>query len=1022
MSNFAFLEQDAPWLARHARAAERTVHADPNTCLVKLRQFAETLAKLVAARCGMETDRRLVELLDALARGQVTDRETARRLRRLRRLGNRAVHEAHDDADDAHEALRSAHTLAVWWYATIGGDRSVPEGFRLPCIRDIGAADDESACDDDDGDLKPVLDALAASPVPLIPNVDEPPTEQLELGLAVNLDALLDDIVEQASRDSNGEPRVWRRAHGPARKTRRALKTPFHPSLLPAFHQLTGGHRPYGHQVQAWNALLDGRSLVITTPTASGKTLAFNLPVVHSVLEGGTALYLFPLNELARDQALSLRRLLYEAKQDIPVDEFHGVPAERWTEERARDQRHLVLTTPESLQWKLLCNGFENVKEFFRRLRYVVVDEAHEYSGVFGSNMALLLRRVLMKVWACGGEPDAVQFVISSATIANPVEHARRLVGPTVDDWELVSKSSAGTPSRTEIAVLASSKWIVHLFARLLAATTHDPVEGERPVRTILFCRSKTQISRVADAVRRQLADDGRAELSRSFAEFTADTVKADPTLSERLRSGELQSVIATNKLAAGIDIGSLDVAVVFGFQGKMLTMRQMFGRAARRGAGAWIFVGRRGDPDDQYLVDSAPAVFECPDPEEAVIDLDNRGLIRSHQRCLISAHPSDRRFQEWHRDPDLGLVEKLFGTVHRDVEPWDSTREPTPWEQHPFTGLQLRGAKPLRSYVVRTTEGTHVNPVDELTAFGERHRGARFRENGVDYEVELLDTTSALVTVRCAPDDGRATSCWPRLEVEVVDAKAPAMFGPIEARAERVKVTRRYQQYVVYRQEESWTCNVLGCEVRGARGEQCPTHHRRLRVHREWQIERKEPIEQELVHSLLTVGVRLRLGPIVKRLSEGIAPTDSRAEVEGEALIGLRNVFLSAWPDAFLTEGDIVDGVLLEGGDVVFFDEFPWGIGIAERLASDRDGRLLDRALARVRACRCPAGCRSCVSPFQKAIRGERGHKRLTECVLAWLTRGAEAPDRPLPKSGDPVEAVIEALSEAVIEALSPR
>ncbi|HEX9311587.1 MAG TPA: DEAD/DEAH box helicase, partial [Actinomycetota bacterium] len=380
------------------------------------------------------------------------------------------------------------------------------------------------------------------------------------------------------------------------------------PDLLRSRLGLLGIDGLYPHQRRALDLVGAGRNVVVATGTASGKTLVYNLAFASGVLrdEKRTALYVFPTKALARDQLRQVRDLkLPQVK--AAVYDGDTPQAER---PLIRRNANLVMTNPDMLHASILP-GHARWGDFLLRLSLVVVDEAHVARGVFGSHVAMILRRLRRLIAHYGGQ---TQFVLASATIGNPTELAERLVGlpfkeeaedtsprgeklfalwnPPLVDEELGLRRSA----------VSETSW---LFRRLV----------EKEVRTIAFCRTRRSAELVAEFARRELP----GMLKRRVKAYRAGYLPEERRELERaLASGELLGVAATNALELGIDVGSLDAALLAGYPGTRASMWQQAGRAGRRGEPSLAVMVAQDDPLDQYLVGHPEDVFAKP-PEAAV-------------------------------------------------------------------------------------------------------------------------------------------------------------------------------------------------------------------------------------------------------------------------------------------------------------------------------------------------------------------------------------------------------------------
>ncbi len=407
------------------------------------------------------------------------------------------------------------------------------------------------------------------------------------------------------------------------------LPADLHPKLAAAL-AARGIDELYEHQAQAWEAARAGKHVMVTTGTASGKTLAFNLPVLDAIAgePKNRALYLYPTKALAQDQARTLAALAVPRVRSAIYD--GDTPQEqRW---QIRKWANLVLTNPDMLHVGVLPRH-DLWADVLHNLRYVVVDEAHVYRGVFGSHVANVLRRLRRMARVYGADP---QFILASATIANPGELAHRLLGiePVV-----IADDAAPRAERTialwnpelldvELGLRASA---LGEAARLMASLV------QRGLRTICFAKSR----KAAELVHRMTADRVDGATAKRLAPYRAGyTPQQRRDIERRLVEGELLGVSATDALELGIDIGLLDCAISVGFPGTIASLRQQWGRAGRRGHGLALLVASE-DALDQYFM-REPEMLLGRRVEAAILDHANPRVLDGHVAAAAFEAPID--------------------------------------------------------------------------------------------------------------------------------------------------------------------------------------------------------------------------------------------------------------------------------------------------------------------------------------------------------------------------------------------
>jgi DEAD/DEAH box helicase domain-containing protein len=497
----------------------------------------------------------------------------------------------------------------------------------------------------------------------------------------------------------------------------------------------------WSHQADALEASQRGHTIV-TTGTASGKSLAFNLPVLHTLASdlSARAFYLYPTKALAQDQARKLaqiggrflRHAIYDG--DTPQEERRAI----------RQRSNLVLTNPDMLHVGVLPNH-RSWGDLLANLAWVVVDEAHVYRGVFGSHVANVLRRLRRLARAYGSEP---RFVLTSATIANPRDLAERLTGV---EFELVDRDGAPRAER-EIAMwnpplvderLGKRASALSEAANLLAGLV------ERDVRTICFLNSRRGVELIQRYARLRLQDSGRGDLAERIAPYRAGyTPLQRREIERRLAEGDLLAVVATNALELGIDVGELDAAICVTFPGTVASLRQMWGRAGRRSAGLAMYVAGE-DALDQFF---------CRHPDEF--------LERPVERAILD-----------HESEEIHLAHLAAAAYELPLTPEDGDVFGPRWEEHarrlvkhgrlrerggrylprgpgyPAADIALRSASPHSVAIVEAQGGELIGTVEAARATSAVHPGAVYLHMGAAYEVEDLDLPQqrALVT----PFDG---------------------------------------------------------------------------------------------------------------------------------------------------------------------------------------------------------------------------------------------------------------------------
>ncbi|HEX9966467.1 MAG TPA: DEAD/DEAH box helicase, partial [Solirubrobacterales bacterium] len=492
----------------------------------------------------------------------------------------------------------------------------------------------------------------------------------------------------------------------------------------------------YTHQLRAFEVAADS-NLVITSGTASGKSLAFNLPVLDGIARDAKrrALYLYPTKALAQDQARKLAALrppnLREAIYDGDTPREERPPIRR--------RSNLVLTNPDMLHVGVLPNH-KSWGDFLANLGWVVVDEAHTYRGVLGSHVANVLRRLRRIARAYGSEP---RFLLASATIANPVELAERLVG---EPFELVDDDGAPRAGR-EIAM-----WNPPLIDK--ASGTRRSALGEAAdllaelvshgVRTICFMKSRRGIELMQRFARENLTARGKPELAERIAPYRGGyTPQQRREIEARLAQGELLAVVATDALELGIDIGELDAAICVTFPGTVASLRQMWGRAGRQRRGLAVYVAGQ-DALDQFFC-RHPDEFIGRPVEAAILDHESeqiaaRHLVAAAYELPLSAEDDEVFGPAWReRAEGLTSAGQLRRAGNR-LLPRDAG--------FVAAKIPLRSASADAVAVIERDSGEMLGLVEAERAFTTIHPGAIYLHLGRSYEVEQLDVEARRAVV----------------------------------------------------------------------------------------------------------------------------------------------------------------------------------------------------------------------------------------------------------------------------------
>jgi DEAD/DEAH box helicase domain-containing protein len=670
----------------------------------------------------------------------------------------------------------------------------------------------------------------------------------------------------------------------------------------------------YEHQRRGLDAIRAGRDVVVATGTASGKTLVYNVAFASQAIVDpkATALYLFPTKALARDQLRAVRELkLPQLKAAV----FDG---DTPREERPliRRNANLVMTNPDMLHAGILPDH-QRWADFLLRLSLVVVDEAHVARGVFGSHVAMILRRLRRLVAHYGGDP---RFVLASATVGNPAELAERLVGLP---FEAITEDAS--PSGEKLFALWNPPVIdEESGARRSALTDGSTIMAalaEAGVRSIGFARSRRAAELLAEFSRRALPGELKAKVKAYRAGYLAEERRE---LERALANDELVAVASTNALELGIDIGSLDAAILIGYPGTRASMWQQAGRAGRRETSSLAVLVAQDDPLDQYLVQHPADLFDRP-PEAAVIDPSNPFVLEPHLACAAREQPL--------ADEELTFFgEDAAGAVARLEERRELVRRRGllhhAGRSSPHRAVDIRSASGRQFQIVIGETGELLGTVDESRAYYHVHPGAVYLHQGEQFEVRELDLVSHVAVVdRVDPD--YYTQSRDTTDIDVVEALEGAVVHGVPTFYGTVHVTNQVVGYVVRHV---------------ATGEVIDT----------------VPLAMP-PQTLETRAVWWAIPPeVIARAAITPAQLPGAAHAAEHAAIGLLPLVATCdrWDVGGVSTAFHAD----TGSCAIFiYDGYQGGAGIAERGFRSAE-RLLGATLETVRTCPCSTGCPACV------------------------------------------------------------
>jgi DEAD/DEAH box helicase domain-containing protein len=723
-------------------------------------------------------------------------------------------------------------------------------------------------------------------------------------------DASLASLLDSLHEGKLGKQLVYSTAMPSTPARYGELDPPLSPALAGALAR-SGVERLWSHQTEGVAAVRRGENVLVTTPTASGKSLVFQLPALEEAAAGGPgrALFLFPLKALGQDQRGKFLRLAAEAGLPPEVagcEIYDGDTPRALREAIRRNFPRVVVSNPDMLHLGVLGH-WVGWGPFLADLRWIVLDELHTYRGIFGSHFHHVLARFLRLCRAVGANP---QIIASSATAANAAEFAETLTGAP---FHWISESGAPREGRHLLLFRPDGSpytAALQLFVTLVKAG----------MKTIVFTKARRITELLYSWLRRQEPD-----LARRVASYRAGFLPEERRQIERdLFNGVLDGVISTSALEMGVDVGGLDACILVGYPGSMMATWQRSGRVGRDGRESITALVAMPDALDQYFLDHPQQFLERP-CERLIVDPGNDQVARGHLVCAASELPLSR---EGDRDY-LSRHAALIGDLLREGKLAEAVddRELHSTRRRPQRDINLRGSGKTFT-IENVANGRVIGTVDGVRAYHECHPGAVYLHAGRQFLVEELRIEEH--RVRAAPADvDYFTTPLTEKETEILEVLRERTDGPLTARLGRLKVTER----------------VVGFERKRIQGQEV--------------IDRQTldlpPSEFE------TVGLWWLAGKAVEE-------TLARA---GEHFMGSlhasEHAAISLVPTLALCDRNDLGGISMPFhpqvgcGTVFLYDGHPGGVGIMQRVFEDLPD-LLGRVLALLNACPCEVGCPSCV------------------------------------------------------------
>ncbi|MAG13874.1 MAG: ATP-dependent helicase [Spirochaetales bacterium] len=708
-----------------------------------------------------------------------------------------------------------------------------------------------------------------------------------------------------------------------------------------------GVTRLYSHQFTAYHEVQKGNDVVVVTPTASGKTLCYNLPVLQNLLQSadGRALYLFPTKALSQDQQSELNEVVLGGEVPVKIFTYDGdTPSS--VRVSARDTGRIVITNPDMLHTGILPNHPKWIK-FLSSLRFVIIDEIHIYRGVFGSHMTNLVRRLKRIAEFYGSKP---QFFCSSATIGNPLELSSRILerSPVLIDQNGAPRGEKHmifyNPPLVD-AVQGIRRGVVNESRRLAVKL----LEGG--IKTIVFARSRVRTELIATYINKSLANI-YTENSRIRVEaYRGGYLPSERREIERgLREGTIHGVVSTNALELGIDIGGLDAAILAGFPGSIASTWQQAGRSGRRNALSVAVFIASASPLDQFLI-RHPEYFFGTSPESGWVDPNNLFILLDHLKCAVFEAPFERGEAFGEETEELLDHLEEHGVVRRSAERWYWSDRSYPSEQ-----ISLRSATSENVVIINQTKGKNdvIGEMDRVSAMQFLFDGAVYIHRGDQFMVTRLD----LENHKCYVEEAGLnyfTDSIVKTDIKVlhVDSEEDrvgmsVLLSDVLVRQEIAKFKKiRYQTHE----------NVGYGDI---------------------------SLPEEEMHTrsaILVFGENTRAGQAFL----GVKP-----ELKEEILGRLGTLVKNVAPVFLLCESSDIGiaerlkDVYTHHPSIYIYDMYPGGTGLSEGLLNNLE-KIFPACYELVSACSCSSGCPSCIGPDPEDNRGSDSRKT---AILDFLKR----------------------------------
>ena len=706
----------------------------------------------------------------------------------------------------------------------------------------------------------------------------------------------------------------------------------------------------YKHQADTYEAIKNGENVIITTPTASGKTLAFNLPIMDTMIEdkNATALYIYPAKALSNDQLHVLENLENDLDIKITPRTYDG-DTPRKDKKAIREKSRIVLTNPYQLH--LILSWHHQWSKFYKNLRYIVIDESHYYKGVFGSNVAFLIKRLKRIANFYGSYP---QFILSSATLANPRELANRLTG---EDFYLVDEDTS--PSGEKDFILYNP---FHNYKRNKVNTQNAPsihMETEnifmylmlKNIQTLCFTVSRKTTELIAMWAKKDMTQV-KGKLAHRIAAYRAGYQPQERREIENgLKSGKYLGVTCTNALELGINIGSLDAVIISGYPGTMISTWQQAGRAGRSNQKSLAILIAFENQLDQYFMNNPKFFFDKPH-ENAIIDLSNPILQEAHILCAAKELPLKRGEAEKYFSVSQNVLDRLVDNEDLNINhrgdfmyPYDDN----PAMDHSLDQISSEEFKVMNN-------GNLLETMERSQVYREAHEGAILINKGDTYVVNSVNLSRGFVNVSKETVDYH-TMVLNKTETNIKKKLSKTKFGDLTINFGELTVSEDYFKY-----KKMHFSKPIGTY----------------------------PLDLPPL-KFNTKGLWFTIPKSVKDTLEDMFPNEE--EVFAGGLHGAEHALIGLFPLHTMCDRFDIGGLSTnyhedtQEATIFIYDGYEGGIGICEK-AVDVFVELLNSTIDLLNNCSCKSGCPSCIYSPKCGNDNKPLHKNATKYILEYLSK----------------------------------